>query len=175
MDNMKGFLPVITLVVGLIGGLLIAGSNPQISEDEHSHDGDSHMTHEIRNVEGLAPSVDLVLHEVSDGEYVAQILATNFKISPLSVSGEDVYGEGHAHIYIDGEKINRVLGEWYNLGKLEGGDHQVSVRLSSNDHHELAVENKIITDVEHVSVGHADEMEDAQPVRGDSAPEMNVE
>lgn len=153
---MKIVLPVIALVVGVFMGVAMEKANPTF-EDPHGHGAhDEHAQHELRNVEGVAPSVDLILHEVSEGEFVAQILTTNFRLSPLGVSGEDVSGEGHAHIYVDGEKKNRVLGEWYNLGKLSEGDREISVRLSSNDHFELAVDGEIIADTEIAHVGHGE-------------------
>jgi hypothetical protein len=114
-------------------------------DEEDGHDHGAHVTHELMNVPaGEAPSVMLeVLPDPKSG-YNARITFTNFTLAPEHASEEHVPGEGHAHIYIDGEKINRVYGEWYHLADLAPGRHEVSVRLSSNDHKELAVDGEPI-------------------------------
>ena len=38
-------------------------------------------------------------------------------------SADPVWGEGHAHLYVDGEKVARPYGEWYHLGPLDPGTH----------------------------------------------------
>ena len=59
---------------------------------------------------------------------------TGFAFTPESVNGDHVAGEGHAHIYVDGEKIGRVYGAWFFLGGLTPGGHEVRVTLNANTH-----------------------------------------
>ncbi len=133
---------LLILLVGAATGYLIgnydfgAGSG-SVGHGEHVHD--------IRNITENIPSVALEVRGDNTKGYDAEISFTNFRLAPESVNDADVPGEGHAHIYIDGKKINRVYSNWYHLGKFEPGSYEVEVRLSANDHHELAVNDEIIS------------------------------
>ena len=48
------------------------------------------------------------------------------------------------HLYIDGEKVSRLYGEWHHIGPLAPGEHEVRVELSANDHSAMAVDGDII-------------------------------
>ena len=63
-----------------------------------------------------------------------------FIFTPENASGENVMGEGHAHIYVDGVKLGRVYSNWYHLGGLSSGTREVKVNLNTNDHHAYGVE-----------------------------------
>ena len=101
----------------------------------------------------VAPSVDLVVHKDPKGGYNAEIKTTNFTFKPENASTEHVFGEGHAHIYVDGVKINRVYGNWYHLASLGGsGTHEVRVELSANSHAAYMHNGEVIEDIEVVEV-----------------------
>ncbi|MXZ45566.1 MAG: hypothetical protein F4Z08_01005 [Chloroflexi bacterium] len=70
----------------------------------------------------------------SAGGVNVRIDTTGFAFAPLSVNGEHLSGEGHAHIYVDGVKVGRVYGPWYFLGGLAAGEREVRVTLTSNAH-----------------------------------------
>lgn len=144
---------LITLILGALGGYLIGAHGPALEQPKET----GGHAHETRDVTGVVPSVDLVLHDDPAGGYIAQVLVTNFVFAPENVSTEAIDGEGHAHMYVNGEKINRVLGEWYNIGKLGEGEHEISVRLSSNDHFELTTDGELIMDSETVTVVEKEE------------------
>lgn len=157
--------PIIVLIIGAVGGYLIGSHEPAIDPEVEGGDHEIHL-HEKQNVVGVPPQVKLEVYEVGENEFVAEVITTNFILAPLSVSSEAKQGEGHAHIYVDGLKLNRVLDRFYNLGKLEVGEHEISVRLSSNDHKELAVDDVVISDSKVVTVetpsddhSHEDESE----------------
>ena len=61
-------------------------------------------------------------------------------------------GEGHAHIYVNGEKINRIYGNWYHIQELPKGQNMVTVKLSTNDHGEIVFDGESISDTEVVNV-----------------------
>ena len=134
-------IAVLMLLIGLSFGYLLGNSG---KDTAHEASLESHVSHEIRNVEENVPEIDLEIHGDNFNGYDAKIGFTNFKLAPEKVNGEYVEGEGHAHIYVDGIKLNRVYGEWYHLGKFGVGSHEVEVRLSSNDHFELAVNDEPI-------------------------------
>ena len=51
-------------------------------------------------------------------------------------------GEGHAHVYVDGEKAARIYGPWFHLGALPPGEVTLGVTLNANDHSLLAVSGR---------------------------------
>ena len=156
----KIYLPVIlALIIGLVIGYLLNGQlfNNSTSmmdhdemnmEDSGSHD---HKMMELSSHDDL-PEVDLIVHKDLKSGWNAQIITKNFVFAPENVSTNHVTGQGHAHIYIDGVKINRVYSEWHHLGSLEPGIHKISVKLSTNDHRELSHDGELITDIESVVV-----------------------
>ena len=54
-------------------------------------------------------------------------------IAPERQSGE-VLGEGHAHIYVDGDKLGRLYTDWFHIASLEPGIHEIRVSLNGNNH-----------------------------------------
>ncbi|MDE2766779.1 MAG: hypothetical protein OXI70_01650 [Chloroflexota bacterium] len=68
-----------------------------------------------------------------------QIIPTGFVFAPERVNQADVEGEGHAHVYVDGEKVGRVYGEWFHLKSVAPGDREIRVTLQTNGHSEYAV------------------------------------
>ena len=164
MNNI--IIPAVLLIVGVGVGYMLPGDVASLNGGANvvSHDEETHTHHDIVNIEGNAPTVDLVVHKDPKSGWNAQIVTTNFAFAPENASGEHVDGEGHAHIYVDGVKINRVYGEWYHLGELEEGDREVQVRLSTNDHRELAVRDEVVADTELVSVMTHEEMKDEESV-----------
>ena len=71
-------------------------------------------------------------------------LRTVFDESERS-GGDHVAGEGHAHVYVDGEKIARLYGPWLHIPSLSPGA-VVEVTLNANDHRPLAIGSGRIAD-----------------------------
>ncbi len=94
-----------------------------------------------------APVVDLQLIPLSDGSYNVRIQTMNFTFAPQNVDGEPADGEGHAHLYVDDEKVARIYGEWYHLDSLPEDAQQVYVSLYANNHQPLVVDGEPIADV----------------------------
>ena len=109
--------------------------DPAAQTPEETH---HHGTYDVSKMKE-PPSVSLSLYKDRHSGWNAHITTTHFAFAPERVSTEHVHGEGHAHIYINNKKINRVYSNWYHLGELAAGEHTVSVRLSTNDHNELTV------------------------------------
>ena len=102
--------------------------------------------------EGLSVSVHVEPDSHSAGGVNVRIDTTGFAFAPLSVNGDHVPGEGHAHIYVDGVKVARVYGPWFFLGGLAAGEHEVRVTLTSNAHQPYVaggepVEATVVVDV----------------------------
>ena len=110
----------------------------------HAHGGDSHgnmaaMSHDEAIALDDAVSVALEADVDDDGGVNVRILTDNWRWSPENVNGAHIAGEGHAHIYADGVKINRVYGPRYHIAGLEAGEREIRVTLNANSHNELRV------------------------------------
>lgn len=106
--------------------------------------------HALREVPAEeAPTVQLEVSEDPWGTgWAVRVVTEGFEFSPERL-GELRPQEGHAHLYLDGEKINRLYGPWYNLpaSAVPAGEHELTVTLNSNDDHaQWAVDGKPITD-----------------------------
>jgi putative intracellular protease/amidase len=124
--------------------------------DTHAAGADMHM-HTGLNVASWAqtPSVKLVVHEDSMGGWNLEIQPQNFRFAPEHVGGAVVANEGHAHLYLDGAKIARVYGNWFNLSAAAvkgSGVHQLRVTLNANDHSDLELNGAPIESVATVVV-----------------------
>jgi hypothetical protein len=137
---------------------LLAGENPYpdaVASDGDEHlDGDKHEdgaahdhTEMIEVETDFAPFVDLQVIALDDGGYNVHVQTLNFVFTPQHVGKDAVEGEGHAHLYIDGEKVARIYGEWFYLASLPEDAEMISVSLLSNNHQPLAVEGEEIADM----------------------------
>lgn len=92
------------------------------------------------------------------GGWDLHLAVTGFRFAPEHVSTEHIAGEGHAHVYVDGEKISRVYGSSFHLGHLLPSERVVRVELSANDHAPITVN------------GHPIEVTVTIDVAGDETP-----
>ena len=110
-------------------------------------DGGGHHDHgtSVEVAEGVpVPTIAIDVSEDPVEGWNLRILTTDFRIVPENVSTAHIDGEGHMHLYIDGEKVSRLYGEWHHIGSLAPGEHEVRVELSANDHSAMAVDGDII-------------------------------
>ncbi len=157
---------IIALVLGLGGGYGIAqlmtddDSDTSASESTEMPHEHSHPMYEVDATN--APTVELMVEEDAKSGWNVHIMTTNFTFTPENVNGENVDGEGHAHLYVDGEKITRLYGNYfYYDGEFEGTE-TFRVTLNTNDHSDYAVDGEVIAaEVEvthdHETMPHAEE------------------
>jgi hypothetical protein len=105
------------------------------------HDSGAHQHDRVIELAAgpSAPTLDFAISEDQGSGWNLQILTTNFRFAPEHVSQPHHEGEGHAHLYVNGEKVARVYGPWFHIGALPSGPTEVTVILNSNDHQRLAV------------------------------------
>ncbi|MHA7876310.1 hypothetical protein [Roseivivax sp.] len=94
-----------------------------------------------------APALALALSEDPASGWNLQIQTQNFTFAPANASTAHVPGEGHAHLYVNGEKRARLYGPWVHLADLPDGPVELAVTLNANDHRLLAVEGKALREV----------------------------
>ena len=98
-----------------------------------------HATPYILPADEDAPSVSLDMRPDPSSGWNLHVETAGFRFAPEHASGAHVPGEGHAHVYVNGEKIGRVYGPWLHLGSLPEGDVTVEVTLNANDHRPFVV------------------------------------
>lgn len=108
--------------------------------------------------ETAAPTVALSATPDPISGVNVQVTTTGFRFAPEHASSEPVAGEGHAHLYVDGEKVTRLYTPWYHLAGLEPGEHTVTVSLNDNDHEALEVDGAPIEASTTVTVPEPGEM-----------------
>lgn len=95
-------------------------------------------THSQIELAGLpkdqVPTIDMDLQKDPMGGYNIHLFTDNFKFTPENANKEDVMGEGHAHLHINGAKTARIYGPWYHLESLPEGTYEITISLNSNKH-----------------------------------------
>lgn len=122
------------------------GVGPVADEaDGHSHDHQQNNSLRLREWTGSpVPSVELAITETPDGRRLLAISADGFTFTTADII-EPVAGEGHAHLYVDGELVTMIYKSEFVLPRLEPGSHLLTVTLSTNDHLEYASDREPIT------------------------------
>jgi hypothetical protein len=123
----------------------------EIQSDTQHDESHSHEALEIPDGQPV-PSVDLIVHQDPTQGWNLEIQTSNFRFAPENLEQPSSPTEGHAHLYINGEKITRLYGNWYYLANLEPGSHEITVSLSTNGHDELVHNGQPIGDTEIVEV-----------------------
>ncbi|GAB4229682.1 MAG: hypothetical protein Kow0049_11250 [Stanieria sp.] len=135
--------------------LLISHSNRLLAhEQENQNYAQEPMHHEMVNIPDNQPipTVDLIVHEDAKQGWNLEIKTTNFQFAPEKVNQEGTLDEGHAHLYINGEKITRIYDNWYYLSELKPGMNKIKIQLNTNKHEILMHNKQPIEDVETITV-----------------------
>lgn len=137
---MKAFLATAVVLI------LAAWAGQGQAEKRHGHSG-AHHAHEAVEVVDLdqAPSVELMVEKDRKSGWNLTIVTTNFTFAPQLVNTAHREGEGHAHLYVDGQK-QRIYCPHVHVDGLETGRHTLRVTLNGNDHREYAVQGRVVED-----------------------------
>lgn len=143
----------IGLVFGGGAGFVLAASNG-VTFDGHDHGDPAHhgvgatesMAHDHSTPVNIAagsdaPSVSIEAFKDPMSGWNLKVTPVNFAFSPENASRADVPGEGHAHVYANGDKLGRLYGNWYHLTNLPKGDVEIKVSLNANSHSPLMVDS----------------------------------
>ncbi|MEM6386748.1 MAG: hypothetical protein AAF718_10985 [Pseudomonadota bacterium] len=135
------------LLIGFVfgGGLgFVLASGNRASSDRApamDHSVHMHMHGEALIIEPgeTAPTLAIDITPDTAGGWNLHMQTTNFSFTGERSGKAHVTGEGHAHIYVNGEKVARAYGPWFHLDALPDGAVEVEVTLNSNDHRALMV------------------------------------
>ncbi len=81
------------------------------------------------------PTVAVHAQKDSHGGWNLHLQTSNFTFSPENSGREDVPGEGHAHLYVNGKKHARIYSPWFHTS-LPKGTSKLRVTLNTNSHKE---------------------------------------
>ncbi len=139
---------VVALLLGWAFGYLIAEANDDdASSAAESSESLADHKHGLYEVEAeVAPTVKVLADEDELGGWNVKIVTENFEFAPQDVNEASEAGTGHAHIWVDGEKIGRVYSNYYHLGSLGDGEHEITVTLNTNMHMDYAVDGEVVQD-----------------------------
>ena len=145
MPRSLALLAIGLLLGGGIGFFLAAANN--VALDGHRHPAADHAGHggtiDLPAGPG-APTLDFHVERDAATGWNLHILTTGFRFAPERVNRPHRPGEGHAHVYLDGQKIARIYGPWFHLGALPSGKVTLTVTLNANDHSALAVAGRLL-------------------------------
>lgn len=107
----------------------------------------------------LKPIVMIHASQDPQGGWNLHLMTENFAFTPENAGKEDIVGEGHAHLYVNGKKIGRIYSNWFHVA-LPKGTNKVKVTLNSNTHKDYYIHGKqVMNEIEvseerEVSVQH---------------------
>ncbi|WP_444921007.1 hypothetical protein ACJJID_00375 [Microbulbifer sp. CnH-101-G] len=119
---------------------LIAASSPTLSAQPNphaGHNGDQHPVIEIP-VHMAAPRIELDISRDRMSGFNLHIAYDRFELESPRYASEKPqrFLEGHAHLYINGEKVQRLYAADVHLPEklLKPGFNQITVTLNAHDH-----------------------------------------
>lgn len=109
-------------------------------DDGHDSHGDGHSGVLEITAGTDVPGVDIELTPTDEaGVFDLTVSLTNFTITPENIDGDPIDNEGHMHLLIDGEKIERFTDLQHTVN-VPAGEHLVEVELNANNHLAYAVD-----------------------------------
>lgn len=164
------------LIIGLvfgggIGFVIAAGNGITLDGHDHSTDLEGHASghtgghadrensHTILHEQlasvppgADAPRLEIALTPDPVSGWNLKLITEGFRFSPQNVNGPHVPGEGHAHVYVNGEKVARLYGPWLHLDSLPDGPATIRVTLNANDHRALAIGQEPVVAITTINV-----------------------
>lgn len=123
---------LIGLAFGTAGGFLAGGGMGPAHHDHAGHGDAGHDHNAMLPWDGPVPSLELTLTPDAAGVNI-MIDAAGFRFAPDAVNGPAIPGEGHAHVYVNGEKVRRIYAPFAHLEMVQPGD-LIRVTLNANSH-----------------------------------------
>lgn len=113
------------------------------NDNEHAHH--QHMPLMIPD-DAAVPSVQLSITQDSKSGWNLSLELDNFRFAPENLDKTEsyTYQEGHAHLYVNGNKITRLYSPWYYFPRLVPGEYEITVTLNTNGHQDLMYQTQRI-------------------------------
>lgn len=133
---------------GATGFVLGNSGNPApVADVAMEHAGHAHAHGDPLVIEPGPKAPTLALEVVRDpvAGLNLNIQVTGFRFAAENAGLLHAEGEGHAHIYVNGDKFARAYGAWHHIEDVPKGRVEIEVTLNSNDHRALVVGDKPVS------------------------------
>jgi len=132
----------IVFLIVLVAGIVLLVKDPLHVSDTY-RPGDESITASTIPLTQPAgsekPSLNMDI-EVDGTTAEVSLLTQNFQFVQDGMSQQLVFGQGHAHLYIDGEAKGMIYQPEFLLKKLPKGEHELRVELNYSNHLPYKVE-----------------------------------
>lgn len=79
--------------------------------------------------------------ETSESTIPFTVEVVNLTLAPANATSTNVAGQGHIHVYVDGNLTQMVATKTFTVANLAVGTHTIRVALANNDHAAIGGEN----------------------------------
>lgn len=149
------------------------GDHGDDHDGEHGHGGSLDVP------DGMAiPTISLTAEADSKAGHNLFVSLGDFTVAPESASTDPVDGEGHLHLFVDGERVMRFYNTELYLNGLEPGEHEIMVEVSANNHSAYAVDGEPIRAMTTITVADtadADHAHGGDLFESANPPELSID
>ncbi|WP_164491670.1 ZIP family metal transporter [Staphylospora marina] len=139
---------LVMLGIWVADGHTASGSRSFHSDGGHQH----HAVTPVQVPENVpAPEVHLEVIPEPGGHCLIVLHTRHFRFVPEQPGREPLFGEGHAHLYVDGKKIARLFDTTARI-RLEPGTHVIRAELVDSAHAPYVHRGKTIQSEQTVTV-----------------------
>ena len=110
----------------------------------HDHGAHSHGDAGLVAWAGDAPQMAIEVVKDPKSGYNALITVDGMTLSAANVNGDNVDGEGHLHLYVNGQKVGRLYGDATHIPVLPVGEVEITVGAFANDHSAYVIDGEPI-------------------------------
>lgn len=140
-------IQVLIICVGIPIGMFLSNRSNQLHKQlEHPLEAiHKTMDHGFMDVRSdlVIPNIEsLEVNRDAMSGYNISIITTNFSFTPKNVNTKHAPGEGHAHIYVNGEKYARIYAPHFHIPQLAAPIKEIRVTLNANGHETFSIGNK---------------------------------
>jgi hypothetical protein len=117
-----------------------------VTVDVPPHDHGAHSHGDAGQVAwgGDAPQMAIEVVEDPKSGYNALITIDGMTLSAENINGDHVDGEGHLHLYVNGQKVGRLYGGATHIPVLPVGEVEITVGAFSNGHRAYVIDGEPI-------------------------------
>lgn len=117
-----------------------------VTVDVSPHDHGAHSHGDAGQVAwaGDAPQMAIEVVEDPKSGYNALITIDGMTLSAENVNGDYVDGEGHLHLFVNGQKVGRLYGDATHIPVLPVGEVEITVGAFANDHRAYSIDGEPI-------------------------------
>ena len=142
-------LQLVVICIGIPLGMLLSNRSVEMHEVmEHTmamqHTSMDHGVIDVSADEILPKITNLKVDVDKMSGYNISISTQNFQFTPARINTSHVPGQGHAHLYVNGEKFARLYAPDFHLPALTVPVEAIRVTLNANGHETMALGDELI-------------------------------